>query len=120
MNHGGEIAAELLEEIWQLRVPGSDRFVRLDDNSSNFHNAIGSLERLAAEMQEIRINDWPEKEGMIASVKATAGMIRTKYVNKTAVLTAISSVVTFIMVKFAEAPISEIATAAWHAVKNLF
>jgi hypothetical protein len=42
------------------------------------------------------------------------------YVNRTNILAAMSSVGTFVMVKFAEAPIVEIASTAWAAVKSLF
>src|SRR5262249_45702917 len=40
-NHGGEVAAKLLEEIWAIRarLPAADRFVRLDDNSLRFDEA---------------------------------------------------------------------------------
>lgn len=101
-------------------VPAANRFVRLDDNLPAYDKAIASLERLIAGMNEIRVNDWPEKEGMLASVRATIEMIRTKYVNRTSLLATIASVATFLMTKFAEAPMSELANAAWTAVKALF
>jgi hypothetical protein len=121
-NSGGEVAAKLLEQIWEMRakLPAADRFVRLNDNLPSFEMAIASLETLIAEMREIRVNDWPEKEGMLVTARSIIEMIKTRYVNKTAILAAISSVVTFLMLKFAEAPISDVANKAWATVKNLF
>lgn len=100
-------------------IPGSDRFVRLDDNSSSYQEAIDSLEQLVQEVSSIRINDWEEKDGILASLTAALSMIKSKYVNKTTVLAAVSSAVAFIALKFAEAPINDVANRAWSAIKSL-
>lgn len=103
-----------------LPVPASNRFVRIDDNSNSYGDAVAMLEELIAEAQKLRVNDWPEKEGMIAALSGALESIRTKYVNKTTVLAAVSSVVTYVMAKFAEIPIAELASKTWEAVKALF
>ena len=121
-NTGGVERATLLEEIWAMRtrLPAADRFVKLDDNSQSFHEAIHRLQDLIQEVHEIRVNDWPAKEGMLQTLKGALDNIRTKYVNKTAILAGVSSVVAFLVVKFAEAPIAELANKTWAAIKNLF
>jgi hypothetical protein len=121
-NRGGQVAAELLERLWSERstIPASDRFVRLDDNAPSYSEAISQLEKLITNAKEIRVNDWPEKEGILASLSGTLESIRAKYVNKTAVMAAIGSVVSFIAIKFAEAPIAELANKTWDAIKALF
>jgi hypothetical protein len=121
LNHGGEVAANLLGQLWdtQSKVPASNRFVRIDDNSINYSEAVSKLETLIAEMGELRVNDWPEKEGMIAALSGALNSIRTRYVNKNTVLTAVSAVTTYLVVRFVDAPIGELAQNAWLAVKNL-
>jgi Tat protein secretion system quality control protein TatD with DNase activity len=101
-------------------VPAADRYVFLNDNSTTFRDAVLSLESLVTEIAATRVNDWPEKEGILAAANAVLEMIKTKWVNKATVLAAISSLATFIVSKFAEAPISELANKAWAAVKALF
>lgn len=121
-NSAGAERAHWLMATWTARLPApaSNRFVRLDDNSASYDAAIAKLEELIAEAKKIRINDWPEKEGMLATLSGALEAIRTKYVNKTTILAAVSSVTTFIVMKFAEAPIAELASKAWNAVKALF
>jgi hypothetical protein len=121
-NTGGIERAKLLSEIWMMRghLPASNRFVRLDDNSPRFQDAIAKLEELINEAREIRVNDWPEKDGVIESLKSALNMIRAKYVNKAALIAAVSSATTFIVLKFAEVPIADLASRTWNAVKSLF
>jgi hypothetical protein len=120
-------AQEIIDEVFdsndmdlRSRAPATDRFVRLDDNSLSYETAIIRLEALIKEAADIRVNDWPEKDGVIEALKSALGMIRTKYVNKAAVIAAVSSATMFILIKFAEAPIADLATATWKAVKALF
>lgn len=56
---------------------------------------------------------------MLAALKSAAGMIKTKYVNRTTIIAAVSSVTTYLMLKFVDAPISELAKETWAAVKRL-
>lgn len=101
-------------------IPASDRYVKLDDNAPNYQEAIDRLEELIDEASKIRVNDWPEKEGIIQSLKSSLEMVKTKYVSRDVILAAVSSAITFILTKFAEAPIVDVANRAWIAVKNLF
>ncbi len=121
-NSAGAERTTLLEKLWrsQTAIGASDRFVRLDDNSPKFSDAIASLERLIEETAAVRINDWPEKEGILETLKSSVQMIKSKYVNKTTLLTAVSSVTAYIISKFVDAPITELANRAWEAVKALF
>jgi hypothetical protein len=45
-------------------APAADRFVGLNDNSLEYSEAVRNLEKFIREANEIRVNDWPEKEGM--------------------------------------------------------
>lgn len=117
---GARYALLLRESSSTALSPASNRFVRLDDNSLQYPDAVKHLEELIGEANKIRINDWPEKEGVIASLKSALAMIQTRYVNKQAVLAAVSGATAFILIKFAEAPISDFANRAWDAVKALF
>lgn len=104
----------------EIDIPATDRFVQLNDNSPDYALAVAELENLIRETHDVRVNDWPEKDGVIESINSTLRMIKSKYVNKAAVLAAITSATFFILKKFADAPISEMANRAWAAVKALF
>lgn len=101
-------------------VPASDRFVQLNDNSPSYSAAIESLQELIREAGAIRTNDWPEKEGIVETFKAVMNMIQSRYVNKRALLTMMSTAVGFVVLKFAESPIADLANRTWTAVKALF
>jgi hypothetical protein len=123
---GMEKAEELINEALQpksrrqRRAPAANRYVKLDDNSQTYQTAIVRLEELIRTASETRINDWPEKEGVLASLSAALSMLRTKYVNKGTIIAAVSSATTFIFSKFVDAPIAELANSTWTAVKALF
>lgn len=117
---GAKYALLLRETSSTASSPASDRFVRLDDNSSQCFEAVKQLEELITEANRIRVNDWPEKEGIVASLNSALTMIKSKFVNKQAVLAAVSGAVMFILIKFAEAPIADLANRTWSAVKALF
>jgi hypothetical protein len=120
-NTAGVERASLLQELWRTgkRVPSASGFVRLDDNLPSYNAAVLALEQLVTEAAKIRVNDWPEKEGVIETLKSALQMVKTKYVNKPALIAVVSSAAGFILSKFAEAPIAELAERAWEAVKSL-
>jgi hypothetical protein len=123
---GMDKAEEILNEVLEAptrrrkRAPAANRYVQLDDNSQTYQTATARLEELIKSASEIRVNDWPEKEGVLASLNAALSMLKTKYVNKSAIIAAVSSGTTFILLKFVDAPIAELASNTWKAVKALF
>lgn len=124
---GIEEAQRLLDDIFEhgarklgAHTPAADRYVQLDDNTPTYQAAITRLQDLIEDATKIRVNDWPEKEGVIESLKSALNMIKTKYVNKTTILSAVSAAISVFLVKFAQAPVAELANMAWQAVKALF
>lgn len=119
-------AQEFIDEIFEAdarpksRAPAADRFVKLDDNAPAYDTAVARLQNLVEEAAEIRVNDWPEKEGVVESLKSALSMIKTRYVNRQTILSAVSAATAFILLKFADAPIAEAAKRTWDAVKALF
>jgi hypothetical protein len=113
-------SAQMKDANDEETFPASDRFVALDDNSSKYSDALSALQELIEESGKIRVNDWPEKEGVIETLNGALNMLRAKYVNKESVLALVSSATKFIMAKFAEAPIAELAQRTWAVIKNLF
>jgi|GEM_PF-3116607 len=103
-----------------MSIPASDRFVQLDDNSPSYDDALKQLEELVKAVGEIRINDWPEKEGVVTNLRTAIEMIKAKYVNETALKTAAYTSIGFILLKFAEAPIVDLANKTWGAILALF
>jgi hypothetical protein len=101
-------------------IPASDRYVRIDDNSKNYQSAVTALQELIEEVAQNRTNDWPEKDGILTSLRSALEMLKSKYVSKKVLLAIVGSAVGFIALKFAEAPINELASRTWNAVKALF
>lgn len=136
----GGIAAQLtgdgLEEAEELRAqfvqveptdntelaPASDRTVPLDHNSPAYGEVVEKLEELKRVIEsnnEYRETDLEDHERRLTDVESTLKLLENKRVNVNAMKAVAFGTLAYLVEKFAEHPIGDLAKAAWDGLKTL-
>jgi hypothetical protein len=103
-------------------IPASDRFVRLDHNSAAYAGAIDAGNELIQAVRESNTyseQDSPDKEQRLAELEAGYRLLSAERVNPHYAKSILLGVLAYLVGKFADEPIGELARVAWHTAKAL-
>jgi hypothetical protein len=103
-------------------VPASDRFVRLDHNSTEFRDVVTKLEQIVEALRannEYAANDPEEHEQRIAEIESGNRLLRAVRVRLAAVATVLLIPLGWLGIKFATGLVSELVTATIGLLKGL-
>lgn len=120
----GVLAEERIAELESDRslVPASDRVVGLDHNAPDYLTATAALERLIIIVRESNIyreTDPEDHDRRLAELEAGRRLLGSKWISVNTVKAALAGSLTYLALKFVDAPIGEAATIAWTAIKRL-
>lgn len=103
-------------------VPAADRIVAINHNSPEFsatESAIANLLEAIRTDNEFGNSDPDIRDQTIADLKATQELLKPEKVNVSKLEAVAWGTFTFLIEKFADGPISELATVAWDSLKIL-
>lgn len=103
-------------------IPASDRVVTLNHNSQEYRSAIVNLTDLREALNAdnvYRAHNLEDHERRIADVEAAISLLQGQRVRAGAIRAVAYGTLIYLAEKFAEAPIGELAKAAWEALKIL-
>jgi len=120
----GILAREQIEELEddvRAATPVSTQ-IELDHNSSVYRSAVAAVDQLiiVVEASNLYRQSEPEdQERRLAELKAGRTLLTSKWLSLDTVKVVLVSTLTYLLSKFADAPIGEAASLAWKAVKTL-
>lgn len=103
-------------------VPASDRIVDLDHNAPDYIETVTALEALIVIVREsnsYREEDKPDQERRLAELEAGRALLRSRWISLAVIKATIWGTLTYLAAKFVDAPIGEVASIAWSALKKL-
>ena len=107
----------------RVTVPASNRFVELDHNSAAYQEAVAAGDELIQAVRESNAytdTDSADKEHRLAELEAGYRLLRAPRVNAATAKAILTGVLTYLITKFADQPIGDLAKVAWSALKTLF
>jgi hypothetical protein len=105
-----------------VAVPASDRTVTLDHNSTDHLEVVDTLQNLKQAIEsnnEYRSSDIEDHERRLTDVESTLKLLENKRVNVNTMKAVAFGTLAYLVEKFAEHPIGELAKAAWDGLKAL-
>ena len=106
-----------------VQIPAAGRFVQLDHNSRQYKETMKAGEALIEAVRtsnEYGESNPQEREQRVAELEAGYRLLRAPRVNPIIVKGVLYGVLTYLITKFADEPIGELARVAWTALKQLF
>jgi len=103
-------------------APASDRVVSLDHNNPDYQDAVRHLEKLKGAIEsnnEFRNSNISDHERRLTDVESTLKLLENMRVNVNTMKAVAFGTLAYLVEKFAEHPIGELAKAAWNALKSL-
>lgn len=103
-------------------IPASDRTVAVDHNSPGYSDVTNTLEELKRAIEsnnEYRNSNIADHERRLTDVESTLKLLENKRVNVNAMKAVAFGTLVYLIEKFAEHPIGELAKAAWDGLKAL-
>jgi cell division protein ZapA (FtsZ GTPase activity inhibitor) len=111
-----------LETQVKREIPAADRLVGLDHNSQQYQEAVAAVDhlvRLVRDNNFYKETDPDDHDRRLSELEAGRRLLGGKRLSIQAIKSALVGTVVYLAAKFADAPIGEAATFAWHALKSL-
>ncbi|OBX17949.1 hypothetical protein A9995_14225 [Erythrobacter sp. QSSC1-22B] len=120
----GVLTYESLETLENStgELPASDRLVGLDHNSAVYQSAVQSLDSLITivrDSNQYRQNNEADQERRLSELEAGRVLLNSRWVSAATAKAALWGTLSYLAIKFADAPIGEAAGIAWNAIKRL-
>ncbi len=100
-----------------------DELMILDHGAIEYQATVAAVDRLIIIVQEnnfYRQSDPQDHERRLTELEAGRRLLGSKTISLATLKAVLVAVITYLALKFADAPIGEAATAAWNTLKTLF
>lgn len=120
----GVLAYEQIEELEQQieSLSSSDRTVELDHNSPDYLAAIDTIDALIVMVRtsnSYREEDAADQERRVFELSAGRTLLNSRWVSTAGLKAILLTTLTYLSLKFLDAPIADAANAAWQAIRQL-
>lgn len=120
----GLLAIEHIEELeaGAATTPAADRVVPVNHNTPEYAAAMAAIDQVVDAIRKsnhYRETDPDDQERRLAEIEAGKRLLIGKFVSLTAIKATLLAALSYLVMKFIDVPIGELAEIAWRAVQAL-